>query len=236
MPPPRDADHVAAELHGLLQAADVRSPVVLMGHSMGGLFIRDYASHYPGDVAGLIFVDSSTPLQNRNPVFMAHDKRGLASTLNILMNRATLISGVPRLFGLCSSGKPPGFDATAAKFWAEDKCHQPYPTLANESRSFDRSGEETLHSGPYGALPILIFSQDPAEDPNHAMTDLEETWNQMQEDLKKLSTHSRRIIAKGSGHFVHFNRPDLIDREVPLFIEQIRGIAPGPASGSTVTE
>ena len=43
-PSPRDADHTAQELHGLLQAAGIQFPVVLMGHSIGGLFIRDYAS------------------------------------------------------------------------------------------------------------------------------------------------------------------------------------------------
>jgi pimeloyl-ACP methyl ester carboxylesterase len=74
--PPRDADHVAAELHGLLVAAKVDGPIVLMGHSIGGLYIRDYATRYRGDVAGLIFVDSSIPLQNRNPAIQALDAKG----------------------------------------------------------------------------------------------------------------------------------------------------------------
>jgi hypothetical protein len=65
----------------------------------------------------------------------------------------------------------------------------------------------------------------------------EPVWGQMQEDLKKLSTRSRRIIAKNSGHYVQNDRPDLIEKEVPLFIQQIRGTAPQPTNyGSTVTE
>jgi hypothetical protein len=59
----------------------------------------------------------------------------------------------------------------------------------------------------------------------------------MQEDLKKLSTRSRRIIAKDSTHSIALERPDLIEKEVPLFIEQIRGSVPQPTNyGSTVTE
>jgi pimeloyl-ACP methyl ester carboxylesterase len=59
----------------------------------------------------------------------------------------------------------------------------------------------------------------------------------MQEDLKKLSTRSRRIIAKGSGHYIQLSRPELIEREVSRFIEQIRGTAPEPADyGSTTME
>ena len=59
----------------------------------------------------------------------------------------------------------------------------------------------------------------------------------MQEDLKKLSTRSRRIIARGSSHYVQLDRAELVEREVRLFLEQIRGTAPEPADyGSTTTE
>jgi hypothetical protein len=89
---------------------------------------------------------------------------------------------------------------------------------------------------------VLIFSQDPArvlsqKHPPRQMVDMENVWSRMQEDLKKLSTQSRRIIAKGSTHAVQIDRPDLIEKEVPLFIEQIRGRAPEPTNyGSTVRE
>jgi hypothetical protein len=52
----------------------------------------------------------------------------------------------------------------------------------------------------------------------------------MQEDLKKLSTRSRRIVAKNSSHYIVLDRPDLIEKEVPVFIEQIRGATPQPAT------
>jgi hypothetical protein len=59
----------------------------------------------------------------------------------------------------------------------------------------------------------------------------------MQDDLKNLSTRSRRITAKNSSHQVMVDRPDLIEKEVPAFIEQIRGSTPQPATyGSTETE
>jgi pimeloyl-ACP methyl ester carboxylesterase len=37
-PGPRDADHIAAELHQLLLQTGITGPVVLMGHSIGGIF------------------------------------------------------------------------------------------------------------------------------------------------------------------------------------------------------
>ncbi len=40
------------------------SRFVLVGHSISGLYLRSYAAHYPGDLAGLVFVDGATPLQD----------------------------------------------------------------------------------------------------------------------------------------------------------------------------
>ena len=44
---PRTAPEVVAELHALLQAAEVPGPYVLAGHSLGGFFARLYAGHLP---------------------------------------------------------------------------------------------------------------------------------------------------------------------------------------------
>jgi pimeloyl-ACP methyl ester carboxylesterase len=237
LPPPRDADHIAAELHGLLAAAGINRPVVLMGHSIAGMYIRAYATRYPTGVAGLIFVDGSTPLQNRNPAFKAHDGGGSTRWLKSLVSQIELALGIPRLAGVCSQSFP-GFDARAGQLEAEDQCHKQPGAYANELASFDRSGEETVHTGPYGALPILIFSQDPRKATSDGEpADIAAAWNQMQEDLKKLSTRSRRIVARGSPHYIQLVRAELIEREVPVFIEQVRGTAPEPAEyGSTTTE
>ena len=53
----------ASDLHGLLRAAHVPGPYVLAGHSVGGVYALIYAARYPGDVAGLVLIDSSTPYQ-----------------------------------------------------------------------------------------------------------------------------------------------------------------------------
>jgi pimeloyl-ACP methyl ester carboxylesterase len=236
LPPPRDADHIAAELQGLLAAAHITGPVVLMGHSIAGMYIRAYATRYPENIAGLIFVDASTPLQNRNPAFKAHPDPG-PSKLSALLRKAAIAAGLSRLFGECSRNFP-WPDQRAARLQAEDQCHDRSAAVAGEADSFDRSGEETVHTGPYGALPILILSQDPAHTAAQGQPeDVVKEWNQMQENLKLLSSRSRRIIAKGSSHYVQRDRPDLIEKEVSIFIEQVRGAAPEATDyGSTQTK
>ena len=59
---PRTAPEVVAELHAVLQAAEVPGPYVLAGHSLGGFFARLYASTYPAEVVGLVLVDAYSEL------------------------------------------------------------------------------------------------------------------------------------------------------------------------------
>ncbi len=43
----------------MLHAALVPRPYVLTAHSIGGLYVRLYASMYPTDVAGMVLVDTT---------------------------------------------------------------------------------------------------------------------------------------------------------------------------------
>jgi pimeloyl-ACP methyl ester carboxylesterase len=53
---------MVAELHALLQAAEVPGPYVLAGHSNGGFLARLYASTYPDEVVGMVLVDAFSEL------------------------------------------------------------------------------------------------------------------------------------------------------------------------------
>jgi pimeloyl-ACP methyl ester carboxylesterase len=237
---PRDAVHIARELHTLLGEAGVTGPVVLMGHSIAGMYIREYATQYPGQVAGLVFVDSSTPLQNRDPRLNTGQGAGLPLWQSMLGMRAVSITGYPRLKGDCATpgaGTEAGLDRKAAAMLGEDFCHLHYKSVQAEFESFDASGQETVHTGPFGDLPILVISQDTSKQysspsPTAREREFASTWNGMQEKLKELSTRGRRIIAKGSDHNVTLERPDVIEREVPQFIEAIRGNGAVAAQGT----
>ena len=229
-PGPRDADHIVSQLHELLRQANVSGPIVLMGHSIAGMYVRAYATHYPADVVGIVFVDGSSPEQFHNPLFTTE-----LGKQPWLLYRGMTILGVPRLLWMLSLHSPE-LDAHATKVDAEATFQSHVVPLQQEMGSFVQSADETIHTGPYGALPILIFTQD-TDHPSKGMAQFASSWSQMQEALKRLSTRSRRIIARGSGHYIHVERTDLIEKEVPPFIEQIRGTVPQPTNyGTTVTE
>jgi pimeloyl-ACP methyl ester carboxylesterase len=60
-PTPRDGRAIAADLAALLRAIDETAPVVLVGHSMGGLMVRIFALTHPKQVLGIVLVDAVTP-------------------------------------------------------------------------------------------------------------------------------------------------------------------------------
>src|SRR5215210_2370637 len=66
-PEPRDAKRISSELHALLKGANIEGPYVLVGHSLGGMYMQTYAARYPDEVAGVALVDSSQPDQFSYP-------------------------------------------------------------------------------------------------------------------------------------------------------------------------
>jgi len=69
---PRDGQHVIDELRALLASVGARPPYVLVGHSLGGLYMQLYARRYPDDVAALVLVDSTHPDQFRGAGAVEH--------------------------------------------------------------------------------------------------------------------------------------------------------------------
>lgn len=58
-PAQRTVVSLTEDLHALLTNAKVPGPYVLVGHSLGGILARLYASYYPDDVVGMVLVDSA---------------------------------------------------------------------------------------------------------------------------------------------------------------------------------
>jgi pimeloyl-ACP methyl ester carboxylesterase len=57
----QDGAQIVADLHVLLERAQVPGPYVLAGHSFGGLYVLSYAARFPDQVAGLVLLDSTSP-------------------------------------------------------------------------------------------------------------------------------------------------------------------------------
>jgi hypothetical protein len=126
---------------------------------------------------------------------------------------------------------------------ADDCIVSVLTTTEEEEAAFALSGQEVGKTGPFGDTPILIFSEDPQFIPafwtQFYPASLHEAfakpWNSLQEELKGLSTRSRRIVARKSSHYVQIDRPELVVAEVGAMIRTLQGSAPPPATYGTTT-
>jgi pimeloyl-ACP methyl ester carboxylesterase len=237
-PGSRDANTIADQLHGLLQVAHVPPPYILMSHSIAGLYVRAYATRYSAELAGVILVDGATPLQDdRIPkalVAIQNEQRRRMPWQRLLM---TL--GWNRIKGECTQIMP-GFERYAAWIKADTCVPSQITSVEGELDSEKLSGEETLHAGPFPFLPILIFSRDPEVFPPNWPKEVAKAnalvWNTMQEEAKSLSPHSRRLIARHSDHVIQVDRPDLLIKEVTVFVTDIRNQDLSRLDGTTEYE
>lgn len=53
---------MATQIRGLLRKEKIAPPYILVGHCMGGQIVRMYADLFPGDVAGLVLIDSPSDM------------------------------------------------------------------------------------------------------------------------------------------------------------------------------
>jgi pimeloyl-ACP methyl ester carboxylesterase len=237
-PGQQDANAIAEQLHTLLLQAGVARPFILMGHSISGLYLRAYAAHHPQDLAGLVFVDGATPLQDdrlpRALIKIQDDQRRDMPWTKLLLSL-----GWYRLKGDCTAILP-GFERYTAWIKADSCVPSQVDAMENELDAERRSGEETLHARPPRDLPVLVLSRDPKSLPSNwpapVARETSIVWNTMQEEAKHLSGHSRRIIAKGSDHYILIDRADLVNREVSAFVTQLREHDLSHLDGSTVQE
>lgn len=201
-PPPgrRTADDMARELHDLLAAAGVAPPYVLAGHSFGGIIARRYAARYPGDVAGMVLIDSSHEDQVRRYI-KAEGRWGNPPLITPwrVLKLAAFPLGLRRILpGTPSRTAPP--DQAGASH------------AVNLTRRRRRAGirEKILSARPNGSppdlgnLPLTVLTA----------ADRDPTWNAMQAELAATSTASTHIVATHGGHFLQQDNPDLVSAAI----------------------
>lgn len=64
---PRDGATIVEELRATLKRKGLAPPYVLVGHSLGGLYMQLFARRYPQEVKGLVLVDSLYPRVVKKP-------------------------------------------------------------------------------------------------------------------------------------------------------------------------
>lgn len=196
--PPRDAAAAAADLRAVLDAAGVRGPYVLVGHSFGGLFARRFAADYPADVAGVVLVDA------------VHEdwwERALAA----LPPETAADSERLRSFR--------GFLSVDVADPARNAEGLAIPTVAAQVRAAGTLGNKPLVVLVAGRSDVIAPGLPPeVESRLTAMLQRE-----LPAELAALSVDSTTVVVADSGHNIPQQRPDMVVLAIQAVIAAAAG-------------
>jgi pimeloyl-ACP methyl ester carboxylesterase len=200
---PRD---VAADLHAVLRSVSVTGPLVLVGHSLGGVYVRAYAAQHIDRVAGMVLVDSSH--EKQRPIlrerYSAKDRLLVALTVPQLIVRPARSRG--------------GADRRS---------------VIREYRMFQQlsAADQVLASGALGQRPLIVITRGAGSPPAH-VSPLWVAWRDLQRDLAGLSANSRHIISDSPDHYLNEGDPKLL---VSAIAEVVRSARTGMPLQEPVT-
>jgi pimeloyl-ACP methyl ester carboxylesterase len=192
---PRTAPEVVAELHAVLQAAEVPGPYVLAGHSLGGFFARLYASTYPDEVVGLVLVDAYSELLER---VMPPERWQAMVRLNQGLDADTVIP-------IAGYG-----DVETLPFGADNAAMR------------EAVATSPLRQMP---LAILAHGKPfalPADAQGFTAAELEGYIRAANEAKAALVPDARYSVATESGHDIHQDQPELVIEAVRQVVAGVR--------------
>lgn len=224
-PQPRDSRQVVTELHTLLSKAGIEDKIILVGHSLGGLFVQYYARTYPEQVAGIVLVDSVHPEQSLR---MKEDVRrtyeGNLKTLTVFTSIAAP-SGLLRLANqpetIIINKLPSEYQSMVRAMGLRSGA---YRALGDEMVSFGESQLQVRNAAPFPDVPVTVLSSTLAQDfpPGFSGDYMKGVWDELQSDLVNRHANAIHIIAKKSGHYIHLDQPDLVTQTIVDMVKQIR--------------
>jgi pimeloyl-ACP methyl ester carboxylesterase len=217
---------MARDLHSLLETAQVAPPLVLAGHSMGGLVARMFAHMFPDEVTGLALVDSSHPEQDRRlPPGWLQDYRG-GKLAEVALDFARPL-GLRRL----RQGQP--VDARAA-FALSSRGRRADAKELLAMNAICRQTGQTARD--LASLPLAVISSG-ERDPGYSegsrgqrgRSHFYPGWIQLQNELAELSTDSVHVVAANAGHHLNRDDPELVVQTIIDLVRRAR--QPGGQSG-----
>ena len=200
------------DLRTLLRNAGLQGPLVVVGHSWGGLLAQLLAQTHPDEVAGLVLVDALHHDQTASMEPAAHARYD--RQMRLLTGSATWLAplGLTRLAGMPASvvlDKLPVAEQAAARGLAMQSKN--YRALRTEYLGIDPALEQARHLPPVPPVPTIVLSTHALSEfpPGWERADMRQHWIAGQHALAR-DTAAKHVLVADAGHYLHLERPDLV--------------------------
>jgi pimeloyl-ACP methyl ester carboxylesterase len=148
---PRSAAEVADELHGLLGAAGVPAPYLLVGHSLGGAYARRFEQLHPDDTAGVVYLDPA------HEAYAASPRQSLLAQARMALKALPALLNARRfyrpLFERMYSAWPAGVRETLVDYHLRH-----WRRSLDEAGNLDRAVLPEIAAGGTSTRPVIVLT------------------------------------------------------------------------------
>lgn len=240
---PRTGAAVASELKGLIDVLNIKGPLVLVGHSLGGFYVNHFARLFPEMVAGVVLID---PVSSDNGRFRkelppsVYHRSGVDKTRMLRMLLWFNGFGVTRLLkrlvlkSYSSEGNLRVPAETLNILWHHMLLPENPRTGFAEYLQLQRPVSNvilrTADGFPRVPLRVITHSSETmidqivhygglsADDARR----VELLWQELIRGQTELAPDSQLVVAERSGHNVHLDQPELVMKTVIEVVEKVR--------------
>ncbi len=205
-PLPRTPERVADELHALLTRAGEAGPYLLVGHSLGGHYVDQFARKYPAQVVGLVLLDARNAFYEQ--ALSETERRALprqqaqVDTLFLALRRLGVLRLVDRHI---LTWLVPGFRHLPPEQRAARTILQSAASRATTSRhELDAlaEGGAALEPPPTSIHPLRVLVS--------AAAGVDPIFLAAQRQRAQHGANSSVHIVDGSGHYLQLDAPDVV--------------------------
>jgi pimeloyl-ACP methyl ester carboxylesterase len=195
-----DGYNTVKDMEAILSALGVNSPIVLAGHSYGGLNIRLFASENREKVKGIVFVDAVGEDRYLIDGFDSKRKKEWKKSLVIMkVGHYTAYTGLPRMLRMKVGGK---YIFPELQRYHSYVAYSPkaYEAVYKELKESNATAQQILNSRPLDrSLPLTVIQSGNESG----------EWTGYQDRLKKLTDHVTEVKTI-HGHNIHMENPELV--------------------------
>jgi pimeloyl-ACP methyl ester carboxylesterase len=233
-----DINAAVQDVHQLIVAAHLGSPVVYVGHSLAGVYGIALNNHYPQDVAGEVLVDPSVADQlqrlsagspERLKKMIAGTQKALATMRSCLAlaEKGELAHLAPKMAQDCvdvSDVKDPAVRKIMATLEASPKF---FRTEISEWSNFflapgqaeSKDQQEMGQPASFGNKPLIVLTRS-----NIFQDEVQhQAWVAGHEQLAALSKKGSNLVVTNSGHDIQLDQPAALISAVHTIVADVRG-------------